>query len=276
MRYAGHLGLRAPDCPLFRHGARSGAPADQIRFLADIGFAGVQDNFLEVRTAAEQERIGGELERAGLAMGSFTGNPRHWNQPLWSARDVESCAALRRGLDASIETACRVNGHLIGCVTGIRDDVPRERQIEAMIDNLRFMAERAARARVALCVEPVAAQWIPGLLVQDIATALRIVEAVGAPSVRIMFDIGHVQMSDGEVLQHLERCWNHIGAIQAADCPGRIDLGAGELDWPAILGTIRRKGFDGLIEIEHLPLEDSAAGERRLIERLHAVDAALD
>jgi hypothetical protein len=67
LRYAGHLGLHAPDIPLFRHSARSPAASDQIDFLADHGFAGVQDNFLELRSPAEQERIGAQIGRLGLA-----------------------------------------------------------------------------------------------------------------------------------------------------------------------------------------------------------------
>ena len=50
---------------------------------------------------------------------------------------------------------------------------------------------------------------------------------------------------------------------------------AGELNWPTILQTIRNRGWSGLIEIEHMPVEETAAGERRLIERLRAIDAAL-
>jgi hydroxypyruvate isomerase len=152
---------------------------------------------------------------------------------------------------------------------------PRDRQIAAMIDNLKLMAEPAARAGIVLCVEAVAPQWIPGLLVRTIGEAAHIVQAVDSPAVRLMFDVGHVQMSDGHVIAHLENCWAHIGAIQVADAPGRIDLGAGELHWPTILRTIRNRGWSGLIEIEHMPVEETAAGERRLIERLRAIDAAL-
>ena len=63
--------------------------------------------------------------------------------------------------------------------------------------------------------------------------------------------------------------------MQAADLPGRVDLGAGTLDWPSILRWIRSQDYAGLIELEHLPLEDSAAGEQRLLERLRVVDDAI-
>ena len=280
MRYSGHLGLRAPDTPLFRHSAGSNAAADQIRFLADLGFAGVQDNFLQLRSSREQELMGAQIARLGLEMGTFTGNPRLWNSPLWNTAGAAARSALREGLDESIDAARRVTGRLIACVTGVMDSVPRDRQFAAMSDNLKYMAERAERAGIVLCGESVAAQWIPGLLVQTIGEAAAIVMAVGSSAVRLLFDVGHVHMSDGQVLTHLANYWTCIGAIQAAAAPGaaapaRIDLGAGELPWAAILQSNHDRGWQGLIEIEHMPLEETAAGERRLIERLHAIDAQI-
>ena len=79
----------------------------------------------------------------------------------------------------------------------------------------------------------------------------------------------------GPALGSLRDCWSVVGLVQAADVPGRVDLGAGTLDWPGILRWVRDRGYRGLIEIEHLPLEDSAAGEQRLLERLTVVDAAI-
>jgi hydroxypyruvate isomerase len=276
MRYAGHLGLRGPDVPLFAHGARSRAPLDQIRYLADLGFAGVQDNFLELRPAEEQARIGTEIARRGLEMGSFTGNPANWNRPTWNLEGPAARDTLAHTLEASIESARRVNGRCVACVTGLRSDVARERQIAAMIENLQALAERGERAGIILCVEPVATQWIPGLLVQSVGEAAHIVAAVGSPAVRLTFDVAHVEMSDGNVLRHLEQFWPLIGAIQIADLPGRVELGAGRLDWPALLGAMRRRGWQGLLELEHMPAEESLAGEHRLVERLRALDALLD
>ena len=79
LRYAAHLGLRQPDAPLFLASAGSADPVEQIRYVAEIGFAGVFDNFLKIRPAAEQQRIGEALARHGVAMGSFVNSVQHWN-----------------------------------------------------------------------------------------------------------------------------------------------------------------------------------------------------
>ena len=271
MRYAAHLGLRAPDQPLFRHSARSVDPADQIAFLAEQGFAGVQDNFLKLRPVPEQERIGAALAQHDLRMGSFNNNPLAWNRPLWSATDPAARAELARDLEDSITAAARTGGRHLTCVTGMgprdgqaaQDAARQATELQGMIANLRRLADRAAEGSCVLCVEPVAAAWIPGLLVATLTDALHVVRAVAHPAVKLLFDTAHVQASEGDVLSRLRACWSEVALLQAADTPGRRDLGSGDLDWPAILRFVRAQRYD------------SAAGEAQLLHRLRAVDAAI-
>ena len=275
LRYAGHLGLRSPDAPLFVRSAASADPIDQIDYLADLGFAGVQDLYVKLRPPEAQARIGRRLAARGLAAGTFSAAPRYWDKPLWSTTDPAAIETLRRELDDAIEAADRLGGGAAVCVTALDPARPRAAQFDAMAANLRRLAEPAERAGLMLLVEPVAAGFMPGFLVDRLADAAAIVRRVASPSVRLLFDIAHVQTSEGAVLPGLGEHWDLIGAIQAADTPGRRDLGAGELDWPVLLREIRRGGFSGLIELEHEALEDTAAGERCLLDRLRDVDAAI-
>jgi hydroxypyruvate isomerase len=275
MRYATHLGLLAPDAPMFRHSARSATVEDQLAYLAEIGFAGVQDNFLKLRSSEEQERIGRAAAGYGLEVGSFNNNPLSWDQPLWSGRDKMSRAQLERDLAESIEVARRTGARSAVCVTGRDSTQSQAEQVATMIDNLARLADTAAHAGLVLHVEAVTASRFPQLLVNALADAIAIGRAVNHPAVRLQFDVAHVAEQDGAAFERLQQCWPFVGLVQVADVPGRIDLGAGTLDWPAILRWVRAQGYAGLIEIEHLPLEDSAAGEQRLLERLQGVDAAI-
>jgi hydroxypyruvate isomerase len=186
-------------------------------------------------------------------------------------------------MEDSIAAAARTGGRFLTCVTGMgpRQGDPAEdaarhaAELQGMIENLRRLADRAAEGGCILCVEPVAAAWIPGLLVATLGDALQVVRAVAHPAVKILFDIAHVQTSEGDVLPRLRACWSDVALLQAADTPGRRDLGSGELDWPAVLRFVRERAYAGLIEIEHLPAEDSAEAEHQLLRRLRAVDAAL-
>jgi len=93
--------------------------------------------------------------------------------------------------------------------------------------------------------------------------------------VRLLFDTGHVQTSEGEVLENLKACWSLVGGLQAADTPGRRDVGAGEIDWRPILRWLQDQGYMGLIELEHEAQDPGADGEQRLVERLRAVEATI-
>jgi hydroxypyruvate isomerase len=144
-----------------------------------------------------------------------------------------------------------------------------------MIENLKRFGDMAARGSLSLLVEPVAAQWIPDLLVDGLEDGAAIVRAVDMPSVRLLFDIGHVWMMGHDILPALDAHWDIIGAIQAADMPGRVDVGAGELDWVAIFAGIAARGHAAPIEIEHESLDASVEGEARLVERLRRIGEAV-
>ncbi|MDD3799902.1 MAG: TIM barrel protein, partial [Novosphingobium sp.] len=101
------------------------------------------------------------------------------------------------------------------------------------------------------------------------------VRAVDSPAVRLLFDVGHLTMMGEDILPALAAHWDIIGGIQVADIPGRVEPGAGTLDWIAILGAIADRGYAGLVEVELLTEEDSAAGEARLVGNLRAIDAAM-
>jgi len=274
LRYAPHLGLRAPDQPLFLHSAGSADPVAQIEYAAALGFAGVFDNFLKIRPVTEQERIGAALARHGLAMGSFVNSVERWNAQLWNSADPAARAQIERDVAASVEAAQRAGGRSVTVTSGRDPDAPLAPQHAAMVENLRRVADTAARGGIVLGVEPTSEHFLPGMLVFHAADALAIVEAVDHPAVRMVFDTGHIQAMDGELLSQLERCRQAIGAIQVADHPGRTDLGTGEIDWVPLLRQVRAIGCAGLIELEHLPREPGIEGERALLERLAAIDAA--
>lgn len=276
-RFAGHLGLRAPDLPLFRYLGKSADPVDQVDYLADLGFAGVQDNYLTLRSPEDQMRIGAAVARRGLEMGSFVHDPLNWNQPCWSRDDGDALDALSRSFDISVMAAQRTGSRHVNCVTGFDPARSRPEQVNAMVKNLSRLTDRAARAGLTLCVEATNAAYLPGMLIDDLAEAAGIVNEIDLPAVKLMFDIGHIAMSGQDVLAAIDIMADRIGAVQAADVSHdgltRVDLGAGTLDWPAILTRLAGAGYKGLIELEHMPMEESAVGERALIDRLQAIDA---
>ena len=276
LRMAGHLGLRSPDGPLFAHSAHSAGVLDQLDYLAEQGFAGAFDVFLKLRPEEEQAALAGRMADLGLAMGTFNNDLANWDKPLWSREDAEAQATIRASIESSIAVAGRMGGGDAVCVTGLDAKRPKDAQIAAMIANLRRVAPLAEDAGLSLMIEPVAPGWIPGLLVDSLADGVEVVRAVGSPAVRLLFDVGHLAMMGEDVTAALAAHWDLIGGIQIADVPGRVEPGAGTIDWAPILGAIADRGYAGLVEVELLTADDSAAGEANLLANLRAIDKALE
>jgi hydroxypyruvate isomerase len=268
MRLAGHLGVRAPDAPLLRHLAGSADPVAQIALFAGLGFAGAADNYLVLRPAAEQVRIGAALRDHGLAMGSFVHDPLGWNLPRWSATDAEGRHALAAAFDISLAAAARSGGARITIVTGRDPGVAADRQRGAMVANLRAAGNRAAAAGVMLCVEPTHPAFAPGLLIERWPDALALVRAVDHPAVMLNLDLGHVALHGDDGVAAILACAPWTAMVQIADVPGRVEPGAGRLDWHAAGAALDRVGYDGLVELELEPAEPGEAGERAMLARL--------
>jgi len=274
IRLSGHLGLSAPDRPLLAHLGRSVNAIDQIDALADHGFRGVQDLFLKLRPPEEQAGMARRMAERGMALSSFGGDPSHWNLPFWSTEDEAGRDAVTASVRASCVLAESFGGAGAVCVAGLDPDRSRRAQRQAMIDNLKRQGEAAARAGLVLLVEPIAPSRIAGLLVDRLDEGVAIVEAVAMPSVRLLFDVGHVAMMGHDVASALSGCRKVIGLIQVADIPERIDIGLGQLDWPAILSAIAEQHYTGLVELEYEPVDPTASGETQMLARLRQILAA--
>lgn len=275
LRLAGHLGLRSPDGPLFAHSARSAGAMDQLDFLAEQGFAGVFDIFFKTRPEAEQAALGARMAELGLVMGTFNNDLAHWDQPLWSRQDAAAQEIIRQSVETSIAAMQRAGGGQAVCVTGFDSELSRSTQLEGMIANLRRVAPMAEDAGLTLLVEPVAPDWIPGLLVDNLPTGAAIVDAVASPAVRLIADVGHMVMMGDPVVEALNSHWDQIGCIQIADIPGRVEPGAGTIDWLPIFSTLAERDYQGLVEVELLTAQDSAAGEAHLLANLRRIDTEL-
>ena len=261
-RLAGHLGVRAPDAPLLPATAGSVEPIAQIGLFAALGFAGVADNYLALRPPVLQARIGEAVAAHGLAMGGFVHDPLRWNAPAWidgSALDA---------LDATLAAAGRSGSRTVTCVTGLLPAMDLAVQRQAMSANLARAADRAGPAGVTLCVEATHPAFAPGLLIERLADAIAVVRGADHPFVRIDLDLGHVALHGDDPVAAIGMAGALIGMVQIADVPGRVEPGAGTLDWQAIFAALGQAGFTGLAEFEGEPAEPGAAGERAMLARL--------
>jgi hydroxypyruvate isomerase len=141
-------------------------------------------------------------------------------------------------------------------------NVPRIRQRESIIEGLREAAPIAADADVRLVLEPLNRIDHPENFLYSSDEGFEIIRAVDSPHVRLLFNIYHQQISEGNLSMRLCENINLIGHVHVADVPGRHEPGTGEINYEHIFGLLREQGYRGYVGLEYIPLVDSGASLR--------------
>jgi hydroxypyruvate isomerase len=126
---------------------------------------------------------------------------------------------------------------------------------------LEKLAELGERAGVTYCLENLNTVLDhPGVPLARAKDTLALVEAVDSPHVRMMLDLYHAQIGEGNLVALVERA---IGEVQVADVPGRCEPGTGEIYYPAVARALRRIGYTGTVALEaYASADDVQALER--------------
>jgi len=258
---------------MFRHHAGED-PVDQLRFLRDEGFVALEDNGLPGRPVAEQERIGAALAELSIAMGVFVAHA-DFERPTFASDDEAAIERIARDMRAAVEVAGRVGARWCTVVPGARRaDLEPAYQDALVIDNLRRAADVIEPAGLALVLEPLNS-WTdhPGCYLTGIPQAYALCRAVDRPSVKILDDLYHQQISEGNLIPNLDRAWSEIAYVQVGDNPGRKEPGTGEIHFGNVFRHLRRKGYAGIVGMEHGMSGNGKEGERALIEAYREADS---
>ena len=116
---------------------------------------------------------------------------------------------------------------------------------------LERIGDLGAAADVTFCVENLnTIVDHPGVPLARAKDTLALVEAVDHPNVKMMLDLYHAQIGEGNLVELVRRCGDAIGEVQVADVPGRCEPGTGEIHYPAIARALRDIGFSGTVGLE--------------------------
>lgn len=275
LRYAPHVGYRPPFDPMFRALVGSDDPVDHVAFAAEQGFAGVLCAAARRWSASEQTRVGQALTRHGLEAGCvlYTGFDQLKNTS-WATDSEDAWRWIAAELEQATATAQRVGARQIAVLGGAHADQAIAPQHEAFVRHLRRAADQVARDGLALCLETLNAHTVPGMLLHHLPDALQLLRSVDHPAVRLIFDTAHVRAMDGDVPAQLDAAWEYVEIVQLADSPGRQEPGSGQVDFAGVLQMLARRGYRGLVELEHGWAQPGADCEQRGLETLHRLDAA--
>jgi hydroxypyruvate isomerase len=168
---------------------------------------------------------------------------------------------FERGVASAIAYATALNCPKVNCLAGVRPaGVSAEVATATLVANLRYAAPRLADVGLDLLLEPVNSQDIPGFFVDRTQSALDMIEEVGAPNLKLQYDIYHAQVMEGNLARTIERNFARIGHVQLADNPGRHEPGTGEINYFYLFRRIDELGYSGWIGCEYKPRASTKAG----------------
>ena len=139
-------------------------------------------------------------------------------------------------------------------------------QTANVVDNLKYCADICQNAGITIVIEPLNRHDHPGLFLTKIPQSYQICKAVDNPYCKIVNDLYHQQITEGNLIPNIDRAWSQIGAFHIGDNPGRKEPGTGEINYKNIFKHIRDKGFDGVLCMEHGNSKPGKAGEMAVIE----------
>lgn len=241
-------------------------PIDQLKFMADQGFTAVEDNGMRNRPVELQDKIGREVERLGMTMGIFVVNFDTGFKTSLASGDEALRDQFLAAVRDSVEVAKRVNAKWVTTLTGNIEPRLRMGYQEAnVIDAVRRAADICAPSGLVMVFEPLNFRDHPNFFLTSNHQAYALMKAVNHPSAKILFDLYHTQINEGELINNFNKCFDEIGYIQTGDTPGRKEPGTGEVNYRNVFKHIYEKGYRGVLGMEHGKSMKDKEGELALI-----------
>lgn len=256
---------------------------DKLQYFYDLGFRALEDNGMADRPVEEQKAIAKKMESLGMEMGVFvafgmgdTGDAPMLTGNRLSLRDRKTDKAavrelLEKRMKRALEVAKRVNAKYCTVVPGNEDpSLENGYQFANVVDHLKFCSEICEKQGLVMVLEPLNIKDHPSLFLKRIPQAYAVCKAVGSPSCKILDDLYHQQVTEGNLIQNIDAAWDEIGYFQHADNPGRREPGTGEINYKNVFKHIYDKGYRGILGMEHGVTDQNDMP--RLVKAYRAID----
>ncbi|MFI0846880.1 hydroxypyruvate isomerase family protein [Mesorhizobium sp. IMUNJ 23232] len=238
-KFSANLGFLWPDRPLL----------DRIDAAAAAGFRAIE---LHWPYATPADAVRQRCAAHGIVLLGI-------NTPVGNAEKGDFGLGAQAGREAEFSDGFRQSSYYaraagassVHVMAGLVAPEHKARAKEVLIENLSFAAKAAPD--LTLLLEPINQRDKPGYFYSTLSKAADIIGEVGAPNLKIMFDVYHVGVSEGDVLTRLERHLPQIGHVQIAAVPSRTEPDEGEIAYGAVFAALDRFGYAGWTGCEYKP-----------------------
>ncbi len=262
----------SPDFGLFK-GAVGDNPLDQIQWAYDQGFRAWESTGLKNRSVQEQEAISRKLQDLGMEFGQFVGT-LSFSKVTFAGKVKENRNQVIQDAKKSLEIAHRMNTKTVHIVLGLADTrLSYDFQMANAAELLARLVEIYQPKGITMVIEPMNHKIDhPGMFLHTVPQAYALVKAVGSRYLKILFDIYHVQIQEGNLLPTLDLAWDEVGYFQIGDTPGRNEPGTGEINYVNVLQHIHQKGYRGFLGLEHGASLSGIEGAAKIVRAYRAID----
>ena len=226
---------------------------ERIGAAARAGFRAVECQF---PYAVEAGDVAAALQANGLVMNGINTPP---GETFGSAAMIGEEARFEDDLDRALSYAQVIGARMIHCMSGMTVGMSASTR-ETFLRNMSHASGRAAACDVTLLIEPLNTVDRPGYFVSRSDDVVALLQELNAPNVKLLFDIYHIQIMEGDLLRRMERHWSHIGHVQIASVPHRQEPDQGEINLPVILQALQSRGYRGFVGAEYNPRGDTVSG----------------
>jgi hydroxypyruvate isomerase len=204
------------------------------------------------------------LKEHGLicAMTPSHGIPKGLNDKANHAQCIES-------LKKSIEATGEAGFPNVVDVSGNRFGMPDDVGLANYVEGIKKVIGLAERKNVTICLEVLNSRHDhQDYMCDTVEWAVEACKRVGSPRLKILFDIYHVQIMQGDIIARIKQFHEYIGHYHTAGVPGRHEMDENqELNYPAIMRAIAETGFQGFVGHEFIPTSDPIGKLREAVKQ---------
>jgi hydroxypyruvate isomerase len=233
--------------------------------IAEAGFKTIELWFPELHEGCECPKLKAACDKAGLKINNMVANSPDGGIG-GSLTDPQDRDKYLQRVASSLK-CCQdlAAAMMITCTGNIQPGLSPEVQRQSIVDGLKAAGDLAAKASVTLVLEPLNSLVDHnGYFLDDPDQAADVVRKVNHPNVGLLFDVYHMQIMRGQIIETVRANLDVIEHFHSAGVPGRHELDSGELDYPRIVQAIADMGYKGCFGLEYFPAEESAKSLARM------------
>lgn len=255
-KFSANLGFLWTDRPLL----------DRIDAAATAGFKAVEMHWPYDVSSAEVRAACIRNDLALLAINTPVGDAGNGEFGLGAVPGRER--AFQVGFDLALAYCWQTGAGAIHAMAGVVPDESRSVARQVFAANLRAACHKAAEAGLVVLLEPINRRDKPGYFYSTLSEAVALIDELALPNLKLMFDVYHVGVSEGDITRKLERYLPIIGHIQIAAVPSRAEPDEGEVAYAGLLNHIDEVGYTGWVGCEYKPRGNTNDGLKWMKEYL--------